>query len=64
MKEEPYLFEEIVVKRRKYNPEYGDDHICQCGHTYINHFENYVPLTCNQCECYVFQILEEEMNVR
>jgi len=29
---EPYLFEEIKVKRRIYNPNYGDKRTCQCGH--------------------------------
>jgi hypothetical protein len=53
---EPYLFEEIVVKKRVYNPAYGDKRICQCGHDYIDHFEddNKAPMGCRKCECYVF----------
>jgi len=57
MSEAPYLFEEIVVKKRVYNPNYGDDRICKCGHPYYRHFdwmENNQPVGCKYCPCYVF----------
>lgn len=56
-KEEPYLFEEIVVKKRVYNPNYGNDRLCKCGHTYYRHFdsdENMQPVGCEDCDCFVF----------
>ena len=34
MSNEPYIEKEIVTVIRMYNPEYGDDRICQCGHPY------------------------------
>jgi hypothetical protein len=52
----PYLIEvhEDIIVRRKYNPEYGDDRICQCGHPYYRHFDSYDdnnPVGCKYCEC-------------
>jgi len=66
--EQPYLFEEIVVKKRKYNPKYGDGRLCKCGHPYYRHFDPFPSLFneetmqavgCKYCPCYVF-IQEEE----
>ena len=37
MSNEPYIEKEIVTVIRMYNPEYGDDRICQCGHPYYRH---------------------------
>lgn len=58
MSEQPYLFETIEVQRRVYNPDYGDEKICKCGHSYIDHFELYeerlIPTGCRKCECFVF----------
>jgi len=62
MKENPYLFEEKIVKIRKYNINYGDHRECQCGHIYYRHFDSYAdmqPIGCKYCECYVFM---EEKN--
>jgi len=56
-KEAPYLFTEIVVKKRTYNPNYGDFRECQCGHPYHRHFDSYQnmqPIGCKYCPCYVF----------
>jgi hypothetical protein len=67
--EDPYLFEEIVVKKRKYNPNYGDKRICKCGHPYDRHFdsqpsvftrETMTPVGCKYCDCYVFMQKGEE----
>ena len=57
MSEQPYLFEEIVVKKRVYNPNYGDDRLCRCGHPYYRHFDTYadmLPVGCKYCDCFVF----------
>ena len=67
--EEPYLFEEIVVKKRMYNPSYGDDRICKCGHSYYRHFDPFPslfsdepmqPVGCKYCDCYVFMQGKED----
>jgi len=37
---------------RKYDPTYGDDKECECGHTYVRHFdptEDYDPVGCKYC---------------
>lgn len=49
----------------KYDPEFGDDRICKCGHTYYRHFDSYedmYPIGCKYCECYEFE--EEIKNVK
>lgn len=57
-KTSPYLlfkFSEIV---EAYNPEYGDDRVCECGHTYDRHFDPYddnAPVGCKYCSCYRFK---------
>ena len=57
MEEKPYI-EEIVTKTiRKYNPNFGDDRECGCGHVYYRHFDSYEdmhPCGCKYCECYEF----------
>ena len=38
----------------KYDKEFGDDKICQCGHPYYRHFDTYdnmSPIGCKYCEC-------------
>jgi hypothetical protein len=53
--EKPYLEETVVVK--KYNPKYGDDRLCRCGHAYYRHFDSYdemEPVGCKYCDCYEF----------
>lgn len=42
----------------KYNPEYGDDRVCVCGHTYYRHFDSYdnmAPVGCKYCDCTKFR---------
>lgn len=51
--QEPYL----TVIRREYNPDYGDDRVCVCGHPYHRHFDGYDgndPIGCKYCECRTF----------
>ena len=61
--QKPYLFKTIKVKKRMYNPEYGDDQICKCGHPYYRHFDSYadmIPVGCKYCECFVFMQEDKE----
>lgn len=57
MKQEPYIIREVVQIVREYNPEYGDERICECGHSYDRHFDSYEdmePVGCKYCDCYEF----------
>jgi hypothetical protein len=59
MIELPYLVEEKTLIQRtiKYNPNYGDDRVCECGHTYYRHFDSYedmYPCGCKYCGCREF----------
>jgi hypothetical protein len=63
-KQKPYLFKTIKTTKRMYNPKYGDDRICQCGHPYHRHFDSYSyenmrPVGCKYCECFVFMQRDE-----
>lgn len=52
---------EIVEKEKipeKYDPDFGDNRICECGHPYHRHFdsyENWAPVGCKYCGCYAFK---------
>ena len=62
MSEEPYITEEEIVIHRKYNPKYGDDRICKCGHPYYRHFDSYEEMYncgCKYCGCHTFEELPE-----
>lgn len=55
----PYLRERIETSeiQFQYNPNYGDDRVCKCGHTYYRHFDSYedmYPIGCKYCGCYEF----------
>jgi hypothetical protein len=55
----PYLTSLVKVEgiRRQYNPKYGDDKLCQCGHSYYRHFDSYedmAPVGCKYCGCSEF----------
>lgn len=60
--DKPYL-EYIITKRiKKYNPNYGDDKKCVCGHTYYRHFDSWQDMTpcgCKYCSCNIFKLAEE-----
>jgi len=56
--EQPYLVTTKVVTELHYNPKYGDDRICECGHPYYRHFDTYedmYPCGCKYCQCYEFK---------
>ena len=41
----------------KYDPEFGDDKSCKCGHPYYRHFDTYedmYPCGCKYCGCRTF----------
>lgn len=53
----PYLEYEYKKVLKKYNPNYGDDRVCICGHTYYRHFDSYEdmrPCGCKYCDCSTF----------
>ena len=50
-KEEPYIFVEEVHVLKRYNPNYGDDRICECGHPYYRHFDTHQDMACCGCKC-------------
>ncbi len=53
--EKPYL--EKTHVEHVYNPKYGDDRKCQCGHQYYRHFDSYEEMEqtgCKYCECHTF----------
>jgi hypothetical protein len=61
--EKPYIEEKVITTLRKYNPDYGDDRICMCGHPYYRHFDSYedmYPRGCKYCGCFTFK--EENPN--
>ena len=63
--EAPYLITKITVVgyRKQYNPNYGDNKLCKCGHTYYRHFDSYEgmnPVGCKYCSCDEFVPVEEE----
>lgn len=55
-KEEPYLIETQIITHYCYNPNYGDDRKCRCGHHYCRHFDSYyddyyTDVGCKYCCC-------------
>lgn len=47
--------EEIIENRNEYNSQFGDNKLCECGHTYERHFDSYSnmdPVGCKYCDHY------------
>lgn len=64
--EKPYRETQFVIKKREYNPKYGDDRICECGHPYYRHFDPFEdnhPVGCKYCCCYTFVERKDERDV-
>lgn len=63
--DQPYIVTKkrvVVVEERKYNPNYGDDRTCKCGHPYYRHFDTYEdmsPVGCKYCQCRTFIEIKE-----
>ena len=53
-------FKSLTIKvNSEYNPEYGDNKICECGHIYYRHFDSYENMEacgCKYCECSTFKL--------
>ena len=66
MKEQnPYITETITIQKKKYNPNYGDNRKCICGHTYYRHFDSWNDMEavgCKYCGCEEFIEAESEDN--
>ena len=63
--QEPYIIKELVETRKVkiYNPAYGNDRVCVCGHPYYRHFDTYEEMRhvgCKYCDCCLFE--EDEAN--
>ena len=59
-----YLVDYKIVKVIKYNPKYGDERVCTCGHSYYRHFDTYEAMAvvgCKYCQCYEF--VEEKIKI-
>ncbi len=59
----PYIETITINVNRVYNPNYGDDIECECGHPYYRHFDTYEnmdPCGCKYCPCYHFKNLSQE----
>ena len=60
--EKPYIETKKVVIERAYNPNYGDNKYCKCGHVYHRHFDSYEnmdPVGCKYCNCYLFKPMKK-----
>lgn len=56
--EKPYIEKQIITTKFSYNPNYGDNRICKCGHSYYRHFDTYddmLPCGCKYCGCGEFE---------
>lgn len=57
-KQPPYIITTRIVEERAYNPEYGDDQLCRCGHQYYRHFDTWEDMAacgCKYCDCSEFK---------
>jgi len=56
--EKPYIETPVTTIKVEYNPKYGDERLCICGHFYYRHFDSYddmSPVGCKYCFCSVFK---------
>jgi len=59
--EQPYIYIEEIHVLRQYNPKYGDDRVCQCGHPYYRHFDTYENMACCGCKyCSCDEFVEDK----
>lgn len=61
----PYLYIRQVTYHKVYNPDFGDNKLCECGHTYYRHFDPYEdmePVGCKYCGCYEFKLAKDQNN--
>lgn len=65
--ESSYIISYNIDVNFKYNPKYGDDRICECGHSYYRHFDPYEKMEavgCKYCGCQDFIEKENIIKVR
>lgn len=46
------------METNAYDPKFGDDRMCMCGHAYYRHFDTYEhmrPVGCKYCGCPTFK---------
>ena len=65
--EMPYFETRVLLQVvfKEYNPDYGDNKLCKCGHPYYRHFDSYegmAPVGCKYCQCDEFIPAEEPDN--
>ena len=65
--EMPYFETRVLLQVvfKEYNPDYGDNKLCKCGHPYYRHFDSYegmAPVGCKYCHCDEFVPAEETDN--
>lgn len=61
---QPYIVTYSVNIHREYNPHFGDDKECKCGHVYYRHFDSYEGMEacgCKYCQCYHFELAQSEI---
>jgi len=54
MAEKPYIEKVVTTIEYNYNPKYGDNRLCECGHNYYRHFDSYESMYnvgCKYCGC-------------
>lgn len=61
----PYIEYKTVQTILKYNPNFGDNKVCTCGHSYYRHFDSYEGMRacgCKYCRCIIFKEKNEDGN--
>ena len=59
-----YIVTFSVNIHHEYNPHFGDDKECQCGHSYYRHFDSYEGMDacgCKYCGCRHFILAKKEI---
>lgn len=60
----PYIPKLETTLILTYNPDYGDNRICKCGHPYYRHFDTYEEMKAVGCKyCYDCEGFEEDENL-
>jgi hypothetical protein len=60
----PYIVSYFITKHIQYNPYFGDNRECICGHSYYRHFDSYEGMDacgCKYCACDYFELSQVEL---
>lgn len=61
MSQVPYIKRRTITVEKMYNPAYGDDRMCKCGHRYESHFDSYDNMANVGCEfCFCTDFVESK----